>query len=71
MSTEDLEADTQPIRSVVAVAVALALILTPLAADRLSNIGWLGFGAGMVWTVLIVETVGALPTARALREGAY
>ena len=59
----------QPIRIAASLAVSLVLILSPLAGDRLSNTAWLGLGAGMLWAVVLVETVGALPSAWGLRDG--
>jgi hypothetical protein len=57
------------VRLAVPLACALSLILAPLAAERVSPMGWLGIGASLVWTIVMVETVGSLPTKWALKEG--
>ncbi|GMK57761.1 hypothetical protein CspeluHIS016_0405950 [Cutaneotrichosporon spelunceum] len=48
---------------------ALALVLAPLAAGKVSTMGWLGIGASLVWVVILTETFGALARPSAKDEG--
>ncbi|BEJ04065.1 hypothetical protein CcaverHIS641_0112400 [Cutaneotrichosporon cavernicola] len=48
------------VRLGIAFGCALALILSPLAANKVSPMGWLGIGAALVWVVVLTEAFGAL-----------
>lgn len=50
---------------------ALALILVPLAYDRLTTTELYGVALGIIWAILIVNVVGILPSKTALKARSH
>ncbi|RSH88423.1 uncharacterized protein EHS24_000968 [Apiotrichum porosum] len=54
--------DLQAVRFTIAVGGALALMLFPLSAHRLSSTAMMGISVAITWFILIVNVLGQLPT---------